>query len=111
MFPELLSIQDNAPGRAAEYTQRELQEREISVIIWPPFSPDLNPIEAVWNLTKGWNRSTTVMKLRYSRLRQAVRETWDAITQEQLNDLIYSIKYRCQAVIEANSRYLIKIQR
>ena len=90
MLPELLSIQDNAPSHAAEYTQRELQEREISVIIWPPFSPDLNPIEALWNFTKGWNRSTSVMRIRYSRLRQAVREAWDAITQEQLNDLIDS---------------------
>ena len=32
------------------------------------------------------------------------------LSQEQLNDLIDNIKYRCQAVIEANSRYLIKIQ-
>jgi transposase len=30
------------------------QERDIYPILWPPFSPDLNPIEAVWNRMKDY---------------------------------------------------------
>jgi len=45
-------MQDNAPGHAAGYTREELEERGIRVIDWPPYSPDLNPIEAVWNIMK-----------------------------------------------------------
>ena len=52
MNPELFFMQDNAPGHAAEYTIQELKDRGIPVIEWPPYSPDLNPIEVVWNIMK-----------------------------------------------------------
>lgn len=52
MSSSLLFVQDNAPGHAAQYTRDELQERSIHTIFWPPFSPDLNPIEKVWNWMK-----------------------------------------------------------
>jgi len=41
----LVLMQDGAPGHAAADTQADLKERGITVIFWPPFSPDLNPIE------------------------------------------------------------------
>ncbi|KAF1936528.1 hypothetical protein EJ02DRAFT_358894 [Clathrospora elynae] len=47
-------MHDNAPGQAAAYTVEELAERGIHPIFWPAFSPDLNPIEAVWNRMKGY---------------------------------------------------------
>ena len=47
LSPGLLFMQDNAPSHAAQYTLDELSERDIHVITWPPFSPDLNPIEKV----------------------------------------------------------------
>ena len=40
-------------------------------------------------------------KLSYDVLRKAVREAWDAITPEQLNELVKSMSARCQAVIDA----------
>lgn len=43
-------MQDGAPGHAATDTREELRERGIIVIIWPPFSSDLNPIERVWHI-------------------------------------------------------------
>ena len=47
LHPELVLMQDGAPGHSAQYTKKELEERSIPVIFWPPFSPDLNPIETV----------------------------------------------------------------
>ena len=46
---ELLVMQDNAPGHAVAATQQEIEERHMRVIHWPASSPDLNPIETVWN--------------------------------------------------------------
>ena len=40
-------MQDGAPGHSAANTSLELREQGIEVIYWPPYSPDLNPIEKV----------------------------------------------------------------
>jgi transposase len=38
-------IYDNAPIHTAWLIRQWLQEYSIDVIDWPPYSPDLNPIE------------------------------------------------------------------
>ncbi|KAI1004597.1 hypothetical protein K3495_g3620 [Podosphaera aphanis] len=52
MRPDSVVMQDNAPSHSAARTKRELSERNIVPLEWPPFSPDLNPIEHVWNMMK-----------------------------------------------------------
>ena len=44
---ELVLMQDGTPSHAAANTKKDLKERGVIVIYWPPFSPDLNPIEKV----------------------------------------------------------------
>ena len=40
--------QDNAPPHTARITIDTLEENRIQVLDWPPYSPDLNPIENLW---------------------------------------------------------------
>jgi transposase len=101
--PDLRLMQDNAKGHTANSTMQELLERGIIPIRWPAFSPDLNPIEAVWKLMKEWiQREYGERKWTYNELREAVIRAWEAITSEQLSKLIDSMHQRCLDVIEAN---------
>ena len=66
-------MEDNAPHTASQ-TMRVLKEKNISPLMWPAFSPDRNPIEAVWNTIKdfiqykyldlGGGRTRTLHQLR-----------------------------------------------
>ena len=98
-------MQDGAPGHAAGNTATELQERGIEVIYWPPFSPDLNPIEKVWHIMKNYLQDNFPENMSYDRLRDAVKEAWGTVRQHEFRELIESMPARCQAVIEANGLF------
>ena len=100
-------MQDNAPPHTASQTIRKLAEINIYPIIWPAFSPDLNPIEAVWNIMKDFIQSKYpdlgCGRIRtQEQLREIAREAWDSITTEELSLLVMSMPARCRAVVEAN---------
>lgn len=45
-------ISSNAPAHTAIATTTYLSENCVEVLQWPPFSPDLNPIENLWVLSR-----------------------------------------------------------
>ena len=106
LHPHLQFMQDGAPGHTAGVTKDELRERGIITIYWPPYSPDLNPIETIWNWMKDWiEERYGDINYSYDNLRQYVKEAWEAITEEQLNSLIDSMRERCEAVIASQGGY------
>ncbi|OCK73190.1 hypothetical protein K432DRAFT_449511, partial [Lepidopterella palustris CBS 459.81] len=81
-------------------------ERGIETIFWPPYSPDLNPMETVWNWIKDYIQNQYGdVQLSYDQLREAVRAAWDSITEAQLQELQESMRDRCAAVITAQGGY------
>ncbi len=46
---DLTLQQDNAGPHTARVSQDFLQQERIEVLTWPPFSPDLSPIEHLWD--------------------------------------------------------------
>ena len=102
--PELYLMQDNASPHVAKYTREVLSKMGVKTVFWPAFSPDLNPIESLWDLMKDWIATNYIMEdLKvYSTLRKAVTEAWAAIGKDLLDHLIALMPQRCQAVIDAN---------
>jgi transposase len=45
---------DNAPCHKSVRTKTALFLKGIRCVTWPPYSPDLNIIEQVWNYMKNW---------------------------------------------------------
>jgi len=75
MNPHLLFMQDNASSHSSAQTTQELRERGVNLIFWPAYSPDLNPIETLWNKMKDWiARNYPGKKATYDQLRRQVRE-------------------------------------
>jgi transposase len=68
----------------------------IKVMKWPANSPDLNPIETVWDWMKDYiQEHYAKVHSSYPKLRKAILEAWESITHEQIRDLIRGMKKRC----------------
>ena len=98
-------MQDGASSHTAADTLREFAERGVRVIRWPPYSPDLNPIEMLWDDIKNWIQDNYGERMTYLRLRQAVTMAWESIEQRRLDQLIDEMPARCQAVIDAQGMH------
>ena len=94
-------MQNHAPSYSGAITRKELRDRGIIMIEWPLFSPDLNPIETVWNKMKDYIVANFPEKMTYDQLRVAVYEAWGSTTPEFLHDLLNEMHDRCEAVIAA----------
>jgi transposase len=103
---EHVFMQDNAKPHSAANTLAKLEEQGIRCIQWPPYSPNLNPIEHVWKTIKQWIQQHYPEKMTYDRLRKVIREAWEkAITEEYLNDLLDTMQKRYEDVYLAAGKH------
>jgi hypothetical protein len=78
-----------------------LQDRNVSVLPWPAKSLDLNPIEHVWDLLDGRVKARAIPPRNVLDLACAFVEEWGNISQQELENLVHSMRRSCTAVLNA----------
>ncbi len=97
--------QYNAPCHKAQLTSDWFleHENEFTLLKWPPQSPDLNPIEHLWDVVE---REIRIMYLNVKltnlqQLRDAIMSIWTKISEECFQHLVESMPRRIKAVLKA----------
>lgn len=102
-FPDgdFVFMQDSAPCHKAKRVTEYLKKQKIKVLDWPGNSPDLNPIENLWELLK-----REISKVLVTNKRQLIEKLiveWHRNPQIKENcvKLIESMPQRIKSVIQA----------
>ncbi|UYV71892.1 hypothetical protein LAZ67_9000952, partial [Cordylochernes scorpioides] len=94
--PNALYQQDNARPHTARISQQALQD--VQMLPWPPYSPDLSPIEHVWDII-GRRLHALPQPRSEDELWQMVEREWRAIPQDAIRTLIGALPRRVAACI------------
>ena len=70
---------------------------------WPPQSPDLSPIELLWDEVDRQVQSKKPTSI--AELTSIVKDTWKEIAEDVLEKLLARMPLLCQAVIDAEGGY------
>ena len=94
-------MHDNARPHTARSTVRVLVQGPVRVIGWPAWSPDMNPIEHMWDVLERRIRAHQPRPHNLLELRQALLREWNAISIREVNWLIGSVRRRVRALHQA----------
>lgn len=93
--------QDNAPCHVSRKALAWFEQKRIPLLKWPARSPDMNPIEEIWDLLA---RKLTKIKINsVKELKAALASAWQELSKNKglLKDLIRSMPRRVQALRKA----------
>ena len=91
---DIIFQQDNDSKHTCHKARNWFQDHDFNVILWPAHSPDLNPIEHLWNHLKrrlaGYEEEAKGMLELWNR----VQVGWDKMEPEVCQNLIESMPRR-----------------
>ena len=100
----VIFMQDNAPCHKARSVADFFAEKNISVLEWPPQSPDLNPIENLWAILKKRRVEKFGIPTSKGQLIDQIMDIWNSLTPEFVRKFSESTPRRLAACIEAQGR-------
>lgn len=101
-------MQDNARPHTANITRRFFERNNITLLPHPAMSPDLNPIEHVWDIMGRRLRQDYPNLRNLAAVEEALNEIWRRIPQQMIRNCISNMPQRLRAVIRSrggNTRY------
>ena len=104
-------MQDGATCHTSVETSRWLQTHQIPFWekgVWPPNSPDLNPIENLWAIVEQEVKSLKDSPQNLEQLEKYLKKAWSSIKPEILENLISSMPDRIKCVIRAKGKIVLR---
>ena len=92
---------DNDPKHRAHIVTKWLDEKGVEQLKWPSFSPDLNPIEHIWDEVERRMRKEKAKN--EFELKQALLKVWYNIGNDVTKKLVDSVPNCLHEVIRMNS--------
>jgi len=102
---QVIFQQDNDSKHNCKKAKAHFQKQDYQVLLWPPQSPDLNPIEHLWNHLKIQLGQYEQPPSGILELWERVQVEWEAIKPEVCQNLIESMPRRVKAVLRAHGGY------
>ncbi|GFW57607.1 transposable element Tcb2 transposase [Trichonephila clavipes] len=96
---QFLFMDDNAPCHRTVAAEQLLESEDIERMDWPVRSPDLNPIEHVWDFLGRRLAARTLPPVTIRELRLALQDEWAAMPQQLIDTLILSMGRRCETCL------------
>lgn len=91
---------DNAPCHASNKTKNWKEDNLVERLPWPAQSPDLNPIENLWDELEKKIRKHRPIPKNKSEFFAALQKEWFKIDESKLTQLVKSMRYRIADVIK-----------
>ena len=98
-------MQDNAPCHTSKLVKAFLHRNKVEFIDWPPYSPDLNPIENIWQWMKHVLETEFDICTSAEEIEVRFFEIWHIITPEMCAKYCEHYERRLEAVLQAKGGY------
>lgn len=95
MGPGAIFQDDNATPHRARVCTDFLQQAGVNRMLWPSNSPDLNPIEHLWDQLERRVRANHPPPANLHELLGWLQQEWAAVPQAFLANLVRSMRQRC----------------
>jgi hypothetical protein len=97
--PSCGTLHAGSSSHTASFVRDILQDRNVSVLLWPANSPDRKPTEHVRDLLDRRVRARAIPCRNVRELAGALVEECGNISQKELANVVQSMRRRCTAVL------------
>ncbi|GFU83834.1 transposable element Tcb1 transposase [Trichonephila clavipes] len=98
-LPGAVFQQDNARPRVAKTVRSYLDSQQVQLLPWPAFSPDMSPIEHVWDIVGGRLARDLRPVVSINEFWLRIQTIWNTLPQADIQNLFNSMPRRVAALI------------